>query len=66
MHHFPPQMLNSYLIKGEKPSLSSRLFFMSLDRVTQQIKLGLQRRLLAQRLPRILRYLQGDTRRDFD
>ena len=27
MHHSPPQMLNSYLIKGERPSLSSRLFY---------------------------------------
>ena len=27
MHHFPLQMLNSYLIKGERPSLSSRLFY---------------------------------------
>ena len=25
MHHSPPQMLNSYLIKGERPSLSSHL-----------------------------------------
>ena len=27
MHHSPLQMLNAYLIKGEKPSLSSRLFY---------------------------------------
>ena len=27
MHHSLPQMLNSYLIKGERPSLSSRLFY---------------------------------------
>ena len=27
MQHSPPQMLNSYLIKGEGPSLSSRLFY---------------------------------------
>ena len=27
MHHSPPQILSSYLIKGERPSLSSRLFF---------------------------------------
>ena len=27
MHYSPPQMLNSYLIKGERPSLSSRLFY---------------------------------------
>ena len=27
MHHSPPQMLNSYLIKGERPSLSSRPFY---------------------------------------
>ena len=27
MHHSPPQMLNSYLIKGERPSLSLRLFY---------------------------------------
>ena len=27
MCHSPPQMLNSYLIKGERPSLSSRLFY---------------------------------------
>ena len=27
MYHAPPQMLNSHLIKGERPSLSSRLFF---------------------------------------
>ena len=27
MHHSPPQILNSYLIKGERPSLSSRLFY---------------------------------------
>ena len=27
MHHSPPQMLNSNLIKGERPSLSSRLFY---------------------------------------
>ena len=27
MHDSPPQMLNSYLIKGERPSLSSRLFY---------------------------------------
>ena len=27
MHHSPPQMLNSYLIRGEGPSLSSRLFY---------------------------------------
>ena len=26
MHHSPPQMLNSYLIKVERPSLSSRIF----------------------------------------
>ena len=25
MHHSPPQMLNSYLIKGERPSVSSHL-----------------------------------------
>ena len=27
MHHAPPQNLNSYLIKGERPSLSSHLFY---------------------------------------
>ena len=27
MHHSPPQMLNSYLIKGERPSLQLRLFY---------------------------------------
>ena len=27
MHHSPSQMLNSYLIKGERPSLSSHLFY---------------------------------------
>ena len=27
MHPSPPQMLNSYLIKGKRPSLSSRLFY---------------------------------------
>ena len=27
MHHSPLQMLNSYLIKGERPNLSSRLFY---------------------------------------
>ena len=27
MHYSPPQMLNSYLIKGERPSLSSLLFY---------------------------------------
>ena len=27
MQYSPPQMLNSYLIKGERPSLSSRLFY---------------------------------------
>ena len=27
MHHSPPQMLISYLIKGERPSLSLRLFY---------------------------------------
>ena len=27
MHHSPPQMLNSYLIKGERPSLSLPLFY---------------------------------------
>ena len=27
MHHFPPQMLNSYLIERERPSLSSRFFY---------------------------------------
>ena len=27
MRHSPPKMLNSYLIKGERPSLSSRLFY---------------------------------------
>ena len=27
MHHSPPQKLNSYLIKGERPSLSSHLFY---------------------------------------
>ena len=27
MHHSPPQMLNSYLIKEERPSLSSRFFY---------------------------------------
>ena len=27
MHYSPPQMLNSDLIKGERPSLSSRLFY---------------------------------------
>ena len=26
MHHSPPQMLNSYLIKGERPSISLCLF----------------------------------------
>ena len=26
MHHFPPQILNSYLLKEERPSLSSCLF----------------------------------------
>ena len=25
MHHSPPMMLNSYLIKGERPSLWQRL-----------------------------------------
>ena len=27
MHHSPPQMLNSYLIKGERPTLSLCLFY---------------------------------------
>ena len=27
MHHSPPQMLNSYLIKGDRPSLSLCLFY---------------------------------------
>ena len=27
MHHSPPQMLNAYLIKGERPSLSLHLFY---------------------------------------
>ena len=27
MHHSPLQMLSSYLIKGERPSLSSCLFY---------------------------------------
>ena len=27
MHHSPAQKLNSYLIRGERPSLSSRLFY---------------------------------------
>ena len=27
MHHSLPQMLTSYLIKGERPSLSSHLFY---------------------------------------
>ena len=27
MHHSPLQMSNSYIIKGEMPSLSSRLFY---------------------------------------
>ena len=27
MHHAPPQMLNSYLIKGERPTLSLCLFY---------------------------------------
>ena len=27
MRQSPPQKLNSYLIKGERPSLSSRLFY---------------------------------------
>ena len=27
MHHSPLQMLNVYLIKGERPSLSSHLFY---------------------------------------
>ena len=27
MHHSPPEMLNSYLIKGERPSLSLHLFY---------------------------------------
>ena len=27
MHHSPPQMLNSYSLKGERPSLSSHLFY---------------------------------------
>ena len=27
MHHSPPQMLNSYLIKGERPSLSPCVFY---------------------------------------
>ena len=27
MHNFPTQMLNSYLIKRERPSLSLRLFY---------------------------------------
>ena len=27
MHDSPPQMLNSYLIKGERPSLSLCLFY---------------------------------------
>ena len=27
MHYSPPQMLNSYLIRGERPSLPSRLFY---------------------------------------
>ena len=40
------------LNQGERPSLS---FFMSLNCGTQQIKVGLQRRQLAQRLARILR-----------
>ena len=32
MDHSPPQMLNSYLIKEERPSLSSRLFYEPLLR----------------------------------
>ena len=27
MHHSPPQLLDSYLIKGERPSLSLHLFY---------------------------------------
>ena len=27
MHHSPPQMINCYLIKGERPSLSSCRFY---------------------------------------
>ena len=27
MHHSPPLMLNAYLIKGERPSLSLHLFY---------------------------------------
>ena len=27
MHHSPLHMLNSYLVKGERPSLSSHLFY---------------------------------------
>ena len=27
MHHSPPQILHSYLIKGERPSLPLRLFY---------------------------------------
>ena len=65
MHHSPPQMSNSYLINGERPSLSPHLL-MSLDRGTLQIKVGLQRRVLAKDWQKYwdvsLFYLHGDTR----
>ena len=32
MHHSPPQTLNSYLIRGERARLSSRLFYETRSR----------------------------------
>ena len=66
MHHSSPQMLNSYLIKAERPSLSSRLFYepRSQDiankswfaKETGSLKIG----------ENIKIYLHGDRRQDFD
>ena len=54
IHHSPPQMLNFYSIKGERPSWSSHLFYEPQWQYIA-IKVGLQRRLYAQRLAGILR-----------
>ena len=70
MHHSPPQMLNSYLIKREESSLLSRLFYEPRSwnianqsgsaKETARPKIGQNIEMLS------LFYLHGDTRQDCD
>ena len=70
MHHSPSQMLNSYLIKGEMPSLSSRLFYEPRWRyIANQI--GSAKETVSPKIGENIEmlvcfFLYGDTRQDFD